>query len=59
MAVYTIKRDYDLAGRMSKDILDDHIRQAVSESGIREGYAMVFVAGCVAALAVTEADRVF
>ncbi len=56
MAVYTIRKDYDLAGRMSKDILDDHIRQVVAESGIREGYVLVFVAGCVAALAVSEAE---
>jgi thiamine phosphate synthase YjbQ (UPF0047 family) len=56
MAVYTMKKDYQLAGRMSKEVLDDSIRQAVSESGIREGYVMVFVAGCVAALAVTEAE---
>ncbi len=41
---------------MSKDVIDDHIREAVTESGIREGYVMVFVAGCVAALAVTEAE---
>jgi len=41
---------------MSKTILDDHIRQTVDESRIGEGYIMVFVAGCVAALAVTEAE---
>ncbi len=41
---------------MSKDVIDDHIREAVAESGIGEGYVMVFVAGCVAALAVTEAE---
>ncbi len=56
MAVYTKKRDYHLQGRMGKVILDDHIRETVDESGIREGYVMVFVAGCVAALAVTEAE---
>jgi len=56
MAVYTKKRDYRLRGRMGKEILDDHIREAVTESGIQEGFVMVFVAGCVAALAVTEAE---
>ncbi|MDA3835094.1 MAG: secondary thiamine-phosphate synthase enzyme YjbQ [Spirochaetales bacterium] len=56
MAVFTQKRDYQLKGRMGKIVIDDHIRQAVSDSGIQEGYVMVFVAGCVAALAVTEAE---
>ncbi len=56
MAVYTVERDYHLDGRMSKTIIDDHIRTVVSESGIREGYVMVFVAGCVAGLAITEAE---
>ncbi|MGM0432463.1 MAG: secondary thiamine-phosphate synthase enzyme YjbQ [Spirochaetota bacterium] len=56
MAVYTKKRDYRLKGKMGKIVLDDHIREVVSDSGIREGYVMVFVAGCVGALAVTEAE---
>lgn len=56
MAVFTKKREYALAGRMSKDLIDEDVREAVRESGIREGYVMVFVAGCVAALAVTEAE---
>ena len=56
MAVYTIKREYSLKGRMSKDVIDTHIRQIVSESGITEGFVMIFVSGCVAALAVTEAE---
>jgi len=54
MAVFTKKVEYSLEGRMSKLLIDDTIKQVVSESGIREGYVMVFVAGCVAALAVTE-----
>jgi len=56
MPVFTKKREYDLQGMMGKEVLDDDIREAVEESGIREGYVMVFVAGCVAALAVTEAE---
>ena len=56
MAVFTRKRVYELEGRMSKVIIDDHIAEAVKESGIQEGYVMVFVAGCVAALAITEAE---
>ena len=56
MAVFTQQRNYGLAGRMSKTILDDDIRKTLSDSGIREGYVMVFVAGCVAALAITEAE---
>lgn len=31
MAVYTVERDYHLDGRMSKTILDDHIRTVVSK----------------------------
>jgi len=57
MAVHTRQRDYSLNGRMDHVLLDGAIRDAVSESGIREGYVMVFVAGCVAALAVTEDER--
>ncbi len=56
MAVYTQQKDYLLQGPMGKVILDDHIRKVVRESGIQEGYVMVFVSGCVAALAVTEAE---
>lgn len=56
MAVFTKKRVYELEGRMSKTVVDDDIRDVVAESGISEGYVMVFVAGCVAALAVTEAE---
>jgi secondary thiamine-phosphate synthase enzyme len=56
MAVYTKRQEYRLEGRMGKVVIDDDIRAAVKESGIGEGYVMVFVAGCVAALAVTEAE---
>ncbi len=41
---------------MDKKVLDDDIRTVVGASGIRDGYVMVFVAGSVAALAVTEAE---
>nr|WP_319777160.1 secondary thiamine-phosphate synthase enzyme YjbQ [uncultured Sphaerochaeta sp.] len=54
MAVYTKSRTYELKGRMDSILLDDHIRDFVGKSGIEEGYVMVFVAGCVAALVVTE-----
>jgi len=56
MSVYTRQHSYDLPGRMSKMVLDDHIRETVTASTIQEGYVMVFVAGCVAALAITEAE---
>lgn len=56
MSVYTRRRNYDLPGRMSTIVIDDHIRETVSASNIKEGYVMVFVAGCVAALAITEAE---
>ncbi len=54
MAVFTKDKDYGLKGRMSTIKIDADIRSAVAESGIAEGYVMVFVAGCVAALIVTE-----
>lgn len=54
MTVYTKKREYSLEGRMDYVLLDEHMRSFVRESAIQEGYVMVFVAGCVAALAVTE-----
>ena len=54
MAVFTQGKSYDLKGRMDAVLLDSQIGETVRKSGIREGYVMVFVAGCVAALAVTE-----
>lgn len=56
MAVFTEQREYQLNGRMSKNLLDDDIQETVKRSCIQEGYVMVFVAGCVAALAITEAE---
>jgi secondary thiamine-phosphate synthase enzyme len=56
MAVFTQKQVYELSGRMSTIVLDDHVREVVARSGVHEGYVMVFVAGCVAALAITEAE---
>lgn len=56
MAVNTSEKEYHLSGKMGKIIIDDDIRKAVSESGIAEGFVLIFVAGCVAALAVTEAE---
>ncbi len=56
VAVFTKKAEYHLQGKMGKKVIDEEIRQAVDESGIKEGHVMIFVAGCVAALAVTEAE---
>lgn len=56
MPVFTEKREYCLKGKMDKIVIDEDINKTVSASGISEGYVMVFVAGCVATLAVTEAE---
>lgn len=56
MAIRTEQRVYHLDGRMSKTVLDDDIRSFVAGSDIREGSVTVFVAGCVAGLAITEAE---